>query len=131
VPTYDPAGHPRLSEEAQAISPEELAAYADEAEAVFAIAGTAHEGRDAEDLTLAVVRQVNLTVQLEQIGRGAVASESKGDQSVTLARDARTGLAVQVDALAQQIVDRVVARGTAPSLPPPAASGSTRIVFGW
>lgn len=133
MPSYDPTEHPRLSSEAATLAQPVLDAYADEAEALFGIAGTNFSNQAHADLTLAVVRQVNLTVRLDQHGAGAVATESKGDQSVTLARNPKTGLAVQVDVIAQQIVDRVLAgaaaeAGTSAS---PIASSSTPIVFTW
>lgn len=133
MPTYDPTTHPRLSTEAAALSPEALAAFADEAEALFGIADTDFVEQDAADLTAAVVRQVNLTVRLEAMGGGAHWSESKGDQNVSVARDIRTGRPVLVDAIAQQIVDRVKARGAAAAGTPdlPLASGSTPIQFSW
>lgn len=133
MPTYDPTAHPRLSTEAAALPPEQLAAFAEEAEALFGIAGTTFANQDAEDLTLAVVRQVNLTMRLEANGGGAHWSESKGDQTVSVARDIKTGRPVLIDAIAQSIVDRVKASGAAeagtPELPP--ASGSTAIQFTW
>jgi hypothetical protein len=132
--TYDPSDHPRLSAEALALDQPVLDAYADEAEALFGIAGTEYTGVDAQDLTLAVVRQVNLTVRLENHGAGVLQAESKGDQSYTMARNPRTGELAMVDAIAQRIVDRVTALpvgGVEDGGDPPYASTSTPIVFSW
>jgi hypothetical protein len=133
MPTYDPTGHARLSTEAAALTPAQLAAFADEAEAVFGIAGTTFSDQDAADLKLAVVRQVNLTVRLEAVGGGAVAQESKGDQSVTVARDPKTGRSFPIDAVAQQIVDRVLAAAAAAdgALDLPPTSTSSRLEVTW
>lgn len=108
MPTYDPTSHPRLSKEAAALAPSVLAALADEAEAALGIAGTSYVGADREALTLAVARQVNHTVDLDQRGGGRIKSESKGDQSYTLADgDAmKTG----IDPVAERIVHNVTAR---------------------
>lgn len=133
MPTYNPVEHPRLSEEAAALDPTVLEAYADEAEALFGIAGTDFEGQNATDLTLAVVRQINLTVRLEQHGAGAIQTESKGDQSVTVMRYVKTGAPIQIDAIAQQIVSRVLASAAAETDGGelPLASSSAPIVFTW
>lgn len=122
MPIYDPAGHPRLCPEARALDSAELAAYADEAEALFGLRDDSrYAGADAEDLTLAIVRQVNLTARLEQLGGGALAGEKRGDQSLTVARESASGRAVQVDAIAQSIVDRVRAASLPPSSVEPTA----------
>jgi hypothetical protein len=83
--TYSPAGHPRLSEAALALSPEALESYALEAESMLGISGTSYTGTAAEELTLAVVRQVNRTLNLESRGDGTgdVTSESQGSQSIS------------------------------------------------
>lgn len=108
MPTYDPTGHPRLSTEAASLSAEALDAYADEAEALFGIAGTSYTGQDRADLTLAVVRQVGLSLRLEGYGGGVLEREEKGDQGYTLARG-KDGMPTRIDAIAQAIVDRVTA----------------------
>lgn len=133
MPTYDPTEHPRLSEAARALEPDQLDAYADEAEALFGIAGTAYTGQDALDLTLAVVRQVNLTVKLEESGGGAHWSESKGDQNVSVARDIKTGRPILVDTIAQQIVERVKAAAAVAADTPelPLSSFHTAVQFTW
>ncbi len=83
--TYDPAGHPLLSDTAQALESADAAAFgaqADAAEAVLNLpAGLI--GADAARATLAVALRVNC--QLARAEAGVITSESKGDQSVSYA----------------------------------------------
>ena len=80
--TYDPTGHPLLSEAAQKIHVQELVAHGELAEEVLGLRGVALGTDDTEAARLAVTLQVNLQVRMPE-DFGMVAAEKKGDQSVT------------------------------------------------
>lgn len=82
---YDPTGHALLSAEAKALTPAQLTAYANAAEADLGLVA----GLDPARATLAVVWWINCRTQPSR-GR-VVKSESNGNQSVTYADGASTG----------------------------------------
>jgi hypothetical protein len=125
--TYVPLRHPRLSADAAALEPEQLAVYAEEAAAVLDILGFAATGNDAEQLRLAVARQINRTLALEKRGDGVgdVQSESKGDESYSYA-----GTPNLVDEVALAIVARVK-RGSVEELPPQPGTVAVPTTYVW
>lgn len=128
MPRYDPTDHPLLSPAAKELSPEQLAAQADRAEALLGIADVVVEGAKAASLTLAVVLQVNRYLRLDARGDGDVVAESKGDQSVKFAVP-KDGVIDPTDPEAAAIVASVLASEGGGVLP--RTSSSIRNEFTW
>lgn len=78
MPTYDPTGHPLLSDGAAALDPAVLAAHADAAEALW---GLPDSGVDDTVGMLVVIHQINHAVEVGSTA--AIQSESRGSRSVT------------------------------------------------
>lgn len=121
--------HPRLSPEARQRTHEDLAIYAEEAEAALGLLGFEAPDEDAAaQLRLAVARQVNRTIVLEARGDGLgdVSAESKGDESYQY-RDPPAG---PLDEMAVAIVERVL-RGVEPEAPPGPGTLSVPTTYAW
>jgi hypothetical protein len=113
MPTYDPTGHPLLSVEAAALSPEKLAAQADTAEAVLGrgstyLRDTEFEAgsADYELARTAVAHQVNYQVE-SGIGAEVYGSQQRGGRQVGFRGGVLNPMPV-VSPRAQAIVNRLI-----------------------
>jgi hypothetical protein len=127
MPIYDPTGHPRLSEEARSLTPEQLAMYADGAEALLDYVGTSYEGAEYERSRLAVAIQINFALRREAREASDVVAETKGDQKFEYARD-RDGMLLIIDPEALAIRN---SQRTAEAVEPPRRPGSTSGAIGF
>lgn len=113
--TYDVHDHPLLSAAAKQLvsdDPSAFDAQAITAERVLGLRGTQLTGDDAEDARVAIVRQLNLQLQIDAMGGANVVSESKGAQSYTYAQ--HNGERVAIDRIALSIARQLVGARCAP-----------------
>lgn len=112
APLYDPTSHPLLSTEAGALDPDELEAHAEIAESALGLADTEFEDSEATEATHAVVRQVNLQVDVGLTPKIAyLESERKGDEARTYrSASPEAGEGVLLDPLAKRMVANLKSR---------------------
>lgn len=106
-----PPTHANLSTEAKALAiadPAAIAGQALAAETMLGIAGLPAGADDDERAVLAVVLQINWSLGLGEEG-GARRSETKGDESYSLAFGAQTGIPEALSPQAKLIADALLA----------------------
>lgn len=104
--TYDVTGHPLLSAAAQNLDPGPFDAYAISAESTLGFRATAFTGADLEDAKIAIVRQLNRTLEWEK--NQGVTSIKKAGQSQSFSEGG-----TPIDHVAKAIADRLNGRKAA------------------
>lgn len=105
MPTYDPTGHDLLGDAACTLEADELREQAAVAEDVLGLSDVVLSGDDADRAVRAVALQLNY--QLDSEDGLAVASKTKGDQSVTY-REGTDGRGVAIHPGAERIAARLM-----------------------
>jgi len=107
--TYDPTGHPLLSEKAQDLPVTSLVAHGELAEELLGLRGVSLNEDDTEAARLAIVQQVNLQVRMPT-DFGLIIEEQKGDQRVKYRGPEGASMA-PIDPTAEKIVAGLLGGG--------------------